>query len=130
MIFLSIEFSYHQRLKQIAIYMRPIFELDQVFKQDFHEDGHNESSLDLSSTMTIERPRTYSDSSITSIDGDENNSMMHSKRQLFPQIHSEINPLLSPLENNQTQPLFSNEWELYGAQLVDPLAIGSTSSDD
>ena len=130
MIFLSIDFSYHQRLKQIAIYMRPIFELDHVLKQDAHDDGHNESSFDLSSTMKIDRPRTYSDSSITSIDGDENNSMIHLKRQLFPKTYLEINPLLSPLENNQTQPLFSNEWELYGTQLVDPLTIEPTSSDD
>lgn len=113
-------FSYHQRLKQIAIYMRPIFELNQILQQDIHEDAPNESTLDLPSMINNERSRTYSDSSITSIDGDENNSITHLRINVFP----------SPLENNQAQPLFANTFELYGTHLVDPLVIRSTSVID
>ncbi len=60
------EFSYQQRLKQIAIYMRPIFELDEILQQDAHEDEQQ-----ITFSIKLERPRTYSDSSIASIDGNE-----------------------------------------------------------
>ncbi len=56
------EFSYQQRLKQIAIYMRPIFELDEILQQDEQR---------ITFSIKLERPRTYSDSSIASIDGNE-----------------------------------------------------------
>jgi len=105
----TFEATYQQRLKQIAIYMRPIFELDGILQQDSHED---ESLTETSSTIKNERSRTYSDSSIASIDVDENISTIRSKKQ-FNKMNS--------LSNNEPQPLFSNDIELYGTQLVNPL---------
>ena len=101
--------------------MRPIFELDEILHQDAHEDGLNECFIDPSSTIKMERPRTYSDSSITSIDGDENTSKRH-----FAKTQLGINSISSSLTNNEPQPLFANELELYGTQLVHPLFTSSS----
>jgi hypothetical protein len=46
--------------------MRPIFELDEILQQDAHEDEQQ-----ITFSIKLERPRTYSDSSIASIDGNE-----------------------------------------------------------
>jgi len=101
--------------------MRPIFELEDILQQDAHEDGLNDNTneqpttpiLSTISKSKLERPRTYSDSSITSIDGDENTSAIHLKKQSILN-HSGMN-------SNEIQPLFSNDIELYGTQLVNPL---------
>lgn len=98
-------FSYQQRLKQIAIYMRPIFELDEILQQDAHED--EQRITPSTPILSIERLRTYSDSSMASIDGE-------------PCIKNQLG-VHSLLTNNEPQPLFSNEIELYGTQLVNPL---------
>jgi hypothetical protein len=98
--------------------MRPIFELDEILQQDLHEDGLNESSIEQQTTPSTPilstRPRTYSDSSIASIDGDDN-------KKLFNK-----NSLSTLLIKNKPQPLFSNDIELYGTQLVNPLLSLST----
>jgi hypothetical protein len=72
--------------------------------------------------VNTERPRTYSDSSLASIDGDDNISTIHSKKQ------SNKNHLETSLINNEPKPLFSNDIELYGTQLVHPLLFLSSSS--
>lgn len=100
--------------------MRPIFKLDHILQQDIHEDGQNDCSMEqqitpltpVLSTIKSERPRTYSDSSITSMDGDENILTIRSNKKLI---------------NNELQPLFSNDLELYGTQLVNPLLLLSSS---
>jgi len=64
--------------------MQPIFELDEILQQDIHEDGLNESSIEQQTTPSMintERSRTYSDSSLASIDGDDNISTIRSKKQ-------------------------------------------------
>ncbi len=50
--------------------MKPIFELEGILQQDAHEDGLNDGTNEQQTIM--ERPRTYSDSSMNSIDGDDN----------------------------------------------------------
>lgn len=120
---------YQQRLKQIAIYMKPIFELDEILQQDIHEDGQNECfnehpTTPIVSIIKLERPRTYSDSSMTSIDGDENTLTTY-KKNLLNRTHLNTNSLLT---TNEPQPLFSNDNELYGTQLVNPLSFFSSSS--
>jgi len=109
--------------------MRPIFELDEILQQDIHEDGLNESSIEQQTTPTIntERPRTYSDSSLASIDGDDNISTIHSKKQ-SNKNHLGTTSLSTSLINNEPKPLFSNDIELYGTQLVNPLLFLSSSS--
>jgi len=129
--------SYQQRLKQIAVYMRPIFELDEILRQDAHEDspteGPNESPVEQQTpslisalpTMKFERQRTNSDSSTASMDGDEINTTTRSKKH---KNHLGLMSLSASLANNQPQALFSNETELFGTQLVNPLLILSSSN--
>ncbi|CAF0987393.1 unnamed protein product [Adineta ricciae] len=112
--------SFQQRLRQIAIYMRPIFEFDDVLKQDMHEDGVNDNTIEHQSMLLSsrnDRQRTYSDSSMNSIDGDDNpnkgKNQDRSETLLFKNIPAE--------------PLYSNDVELYGAQLVNPVSILSSS---
>lgn len=124
--------SYQQRLKQIAVYMRPIFELDEILRQDAHEDppteGPSESPVEQQMpplisalpTAKFERQRTNSDSSTASMDGDDTNPT-RSKRQ--HKNHLGLMSLSASLANNQPQALFSNETELFGTQLVNPLSI-------
>lgn len=126
--------SYQQRLKQIAVYMRPIFELDEILRQDAHEDpieGPSESPVEQQPPSSInsplppvkfERQRTNSDSSTASMDGDDTNSTTRSKR------HKNHLGLISSLANNQPQVLFSSETELFGTSLVNPLLLLSSSS--
>jgi hypothetical protein len=105
--------------------MRPIFELNDILQQDTDEDGSNEQQT--TPLITIERPRTYSDSSITSIDGDEYISAIHLKRQSNRNYLGMISLSTSTI-NNQPQPFFSNDIELYGTKLVNPLLFLSSSS--
>ncbi len=129
-------FSYQQRLKQIAVYMRPIFELDEILRQDAHEDtstdGPNESPVEQQPPlpslpiMKVERQRTNSDSSTASMDGDDTNSTTRSKRQHKNPLG--LISLSASLANNQPQALFSNETELFGTQLVNPLLLLSSSN--
>ncbi|CAF1172359.1 unnamed protein product [Adineta steineri] len=127
----TFETNYRQRLKQIAIYMRPILEFDEILRQDAHEDGMNEFSNELqaiSSMLSIiktERPRTYSDSSMASLDGDDDMLTIHSKKE---PNKNRLEMISLSLANNQPQPLFSNDIELYGTQLVNPLLVLSSSS--
>ena len=80
--------------------MRPMFEFEEILQQDIHEDEQP------TPTSKLVRPRTYSDSSIASMD--ENQFRM----TLFT--------------NHHPQPLFSNELELYGTHLINPLLICSS----
>jgi hypothetical protein len=113
--------------------MRPIFEFDEILQQDIHEDGLNESSIEqqmtpltpVLSTINTERSRTYSDSSLASIDGDDHILTIRSKKQ-FNKNHLGTNSLSTSLINNEPQPLFSNDIELYGTQLVNPLLFLSS----
>ncbi|CAF0720365.1 unnamed protein product [Adineta ricciae] len=116
----TFEANFQQRLRQIAIYMRPIFEFDDVLKQDMHEDGVNDNTIEHQSMLLSsrnDRQRTYSDSSMNSIDGDDNpnkgKNQDRSETLLFKNIPAE--------------PLYSNDVELYGAQLVNPVSILSSS---
>ncbi len=116
--------------------MRPIFEFDEILQQDIHEDGLNELSIEqqmtpltpvLSTNNNTERSRTYSDSSLASIDGDDHILTIRSKKQLNKN-HLGTNSLSTSLINNEPQPLFSNDIELYGTQLVNPLLFWSSSA--
>ncbi|CAF1582545.1 unnamed protein product [Rotaria magnacalcarata] len=133
----TFEATYQQRLKQIAVYMRPIFELDEILRQDAHEDsptdGSNESPAEqpvstLISTLPAvktERQRTNSDSSTASIEVDDPNSTTtRSKRH---KNHLGLISLSASLANNQPQALFSNETELFGTQLVNPSLLLSSN---
>ncbi|CAF1020590.1 unnamed protein product [Rotaria sp. Silwood1] len=135
----TFEATYQQRLKQIAVYMRPIFELDEILRQDAHEDspgeGPNESPVEQQSSSLIstlptirsERQRTNSDSSAASIEADDTNSTTtRSKRQ--HRNHLGLTSLSASLANNQPQALFSNETELFGTQLINPLLLLSSSN--
>ncbi|UJR27689.1 hypothetical protein I4U23_008967 [Adineta vaga] len=133
----TFEATYQQRLKQIAVYMRPIFELEEILRQDAHEDisadGPNESPVDqqappltpLLPTSKTERQRTNSDSSTASMDADDANSISRSKKS--HKNHLGLNSLSSSLTNNQPQALFSTETELFGTQLVNPLLLLSSN---
>ena len=130
--------SYQQRLKQIAVYMRPIFELDEVLRQDAHEDspvdGPMESPVELQLPVLTpilpnsknERQRTNSDSSTASMDGDEAGGTSRSKRT--HRSHLGQSSLSASLTNNQPQALFSSKSELYGTGLVNPLSVLSSST--
>ncbi|CAF4355230.1 unnamed protein product, partial [Rotaria sp. Silwood2] len=136
----TFEATYQQRLKQIAVYMRPIFELDEILRQDANEDspgdtGPNESPVEQQSSSLIstlptikhERQRTNSDSSTASIEADDTNSTTtRSKRQ--HKNHLGLISLSASLANNQPQALFSNETELFGTQLINPLLLLSSSN--
>ncbi|CAF4556369.1 unnamed protein product [Rotaria sp. Silwood1] len=135
----TFEATYQQRLKQIAVYMRPIFELDEILRHDTHEDrpgeGPNESPVEQQSSSLIstlptirsERQRTNSDSSAASIEADDTNSTTtRSKRQ--HRNHLGLTSLSASLANNQPQALFSNETELFGTQLINPLLLLSSSN--
>ncbi|UJR21739.1 hypothetical protein I4U23_024814 [Adineta vaga] len=115
----TFEANFQQRLRQIAIYMRPIFEFDEILKQDIHEDGLNESIIDL---LTNVRQRTYSDSSMNSIDGDDYVLNIHSNTEKHKKS---VDTIL--FKNNHPHPLFSNDVELYGTQLMNPLLLLSSS---
>jgi len=118
--------------------MRPIFELDEILRQDAHEDppidGPNESPVEQQTsslvsvlpTMKFERQRTNSDSSTASMDADDINLTTRSKKQ--HKNHLGLISLSSSVANNQPQALFSNETELFGTQLVNPLLILSSSN--
>lgn len=132
----TFEATYQQRLKQIAVYMRPIFELDEILRQDAHEDsptdGLNEGSIEqhgqpLGSNLPsikIDRQRTNSDSSTGSNDVDDTNSTTRSKKQ--HKNHLGLNSLSAALANNQPQPLFSNDTELFGTSLINPSLLLSS----
>jgi hypothetical protein len=132
----TFEATYQQRLKQIAVYMRPIFELDEILRQDAHEDppadGPTESPVEqqppsLTSPLPpakFERQRTNSDSSTASMDGDDTNPTIRTKRH---KNHLGLMSLSASLANNQPQALFSNETELFGTQLVNPLLLLSSN---
>jgi hypothetical protein len=118
--------------------MRPIFELDEILRQDAHEDppadGPTESPVEqqqpslLNSplpTMKFERQRTNSDSSTASMDGDDTNATTRTKKH---KNHLGLISLSASLANNQPQALFSNETELFGTQLVNPLLLLSSSN--
>jgi len=134
----TFEATYQQRLKQIAVYMRPIFELEEILRQDAHEDsptdGPTESPFDQSAaplTPTLpaakfERQRTNSDSSTASMDAEDANGTTKSKRQHRSHLGL-ISSSLSTL-NNPPQALFSNETELFGSQLINPLNQLNTST--
>ena len=126
-------FSYQQRLKQIAVYMRPIFELDEILRQDAHEDlptdGTSEilteqTSMPSTPTVKLERQRTNSDSSTASIDGDDTGTAGRPKRQ--HKIHLPPIPSSILLINTQPQPLYSSENDLYGTPLINPQTLVST----
>ena len=118
--------------------MRPIFELDEILRQDAHEDppmeGPSESPVEQQQQqpppsinsplppVKFERQRTNSDSSTASMDGDDTNSTTRSKR------HKNQLGLISSLANNQPQALFSTEAELFGTTLVNPLLLLSSSN--
>jgi hypothetical protein len=117
--------------------MRPIFELEEILRQDAHEDsigdGPNESPVEqqappLVSTIPSiksDRQRANSDSSTASMDGDDINSTTRSKKQ--HKYHLGLMSLSASLANNQPQALFSNEAELFGTQLVNPLLLLSSN---
>lgn len=116
--------------------MRPIFELEEILRQDAHEDSPTDGSNELlgeqqaSSTVNLppvktERQRTNSDSSTASMDGDDPNSTTtRSKRH---KNHSGLLSLSASLANNQPQALFNNETELFGTQLVNPCLLLSSN---
>jgi hypothetical protein len=118
--------------------MRPIFELDEILRQDAHEDpptdGPNESPVEqqppslipVLPTTKFERQRTNSDSSTASMDADDINPTIRSKKQ--HKNHLGLISLSASVANNQPQALFSNETELFGTQLVNPLLILSSSN--
>jgi hypothetical protein len=121
--------------------MRPIFELDEILRQDAHEDsladGSNEFPVEQQTTpstpilstlptMRIERQRINSDSSVASMDGDDNTSILHPKKQQNKN-HLGMISLSASLNGNQPQPLFANDIELYGTQLVNPLLLLSST---
>ena len=114
--------------------MRPIFELDEILRQDAHEDtpadGPNESPVEQQAPSLpptkIERQRTNSDSSTASMDADDTNAPTRSKKQ--HKNHLGLISLSASLANNQPQALFSNETELFGTQLVNPLLLLSSSN--
>lgn len=112
--------------------MRPIFELEEILRQDAHEDspteGPNEFSFDQSSApltptlppVRFERQRTNSDSSTASMDAEDANGNTKPKRQHrshFGLISSSLSAM-----NNEPQALFSSETELFGSPLIDPLS--------
>ena len=117
--------------------MRPIFELEEILRQDAHEDspidGPNESPLEQQAPTLVptlptaknERQRTNSDSSTASMDGDDINSSTRSKKQ--HKNHLGLISLSASLANTQPQALFSNEAELFGTQLVNPLLLLSSN---
>ena len=114
--------------------MRPIFELEEILRQDAHEDppmeGPSESPVEQQplainspvAPVKFERQRTNSDSSNASMDGDETNATTRSKR------HKNHLGLMTSLANNQPQALFSSEAELFGSSLVNPLLLLSSSN--
>ncbi len=117
--------------------MRPIFELDEILRQDAHEDPPadvpTESPVEqqpppsLTSPLPpakFERQRTNSDSSTASMDGDDTNPTIRTKRH---KNHLGLMSLSASLANNQPQALFSNETELFGTQLVNPLLLLSSN---
>ena len=118
--------------------MRPIFELDEILRQDAHEDSPNDgpnespveqqaqSTLSTSQPIKFERQRTNSDSSTASIDADDTNSTTRPKKQ--HKNHLGLTSLSTALANNQPQALFSTETELFGTQLVYPLSLLSPSN--
>ena len=125
-------FSYQQRLKQIGVYMRPIFELDEILRQDAHEDvlpdGQIESSpveQQQTTTAKFERQRTNSESSTASMDEGETNGGQRSKKFHRNSLGSN---LLSNSAANQPQAFFSSETELFGIQLVNPLVLLTSSN--
>ena len=117
--------------------MRPIFELEEILRQDAHEDppadGPTESPVEqqppsINSPLPhgkFERQRTNSDSSTASMDGDDTNPGTRSKRH---KNHLGLISLSASLANNQPQALFSTESELLGTQLVNPLLLLSSSN--
>jgi hypothetical protein len=105
--------------------MRSIFEFNEILQQDAHED-EQQTVLSILPTMQIERQRTYSDSSITSIDGDDNIFTMRSKKG-NSKTCLEMISLSTLLTNNEPQPFFSNDVELYGTNLVNPLLVFSST---
>lgn len=117
--------------------MRPIFELDEILRQDAHEDppaeGPNESPVEQQAppltpvlpTARLERQRTNSDSSTASMDGDDINSTARTKKH---KNHLGLISLSASLANNQPQALFSSETELFGTQLINPLTILTSSN--
>jgi hypothetical protein len=80
--------------------MRPIFEFDEILQQDAHED--EQQITPSTPTFQLDRPRTYSDSSVASMD---------------------CNELSILLTNAEPKPLFTNEIDLYGTHLVNPLLL-------
>lgn len=115
--------------------MRPIFELDEILRQDAHEDspteGLNESPVEQQALSTLppvkfERQRTNSESSTASMDGDDTISTTRPKKQ--HKTHLGLNSLSASLVNNQPQALFLTEAELFGTQLVNPLLLLSSSN--
>lgn len=127
----TFEATYQQRLKQIAVYMRPIFELDEILRQDAHEDvspeGQNESPIEQQTpTAKFERQRTNSESSTASMDEGETNSSSRPKK--FHRNSLGLNSLSNSSALNQPQAFFSSETELFGTQLVNPLALLTSSN--
>lgn len=121
------------------MYLRPIFELDEILRQDAHEDspadGHGESPVELAPaplTPTLaqtkfERQRTNSDSSTASMDAEDGNSAARSKRQHTKHHLGLLGSSASAL-NHPPQALFSTDMELYGTQLVNPLSLLSSAN--
>lgn len=111
--------------------MRPIFELDEILRQDAHEDvlpdGQIESSPVEQQTTTakFERQRTNSESSTASMDEGETNGGQRSKKFHRNSLGSN---LLSNSAANQPQAFFSSETELFGIQLVNPLVLLTSSN--
>ena len=110
---------FQQRLRQIAIYMRPIVEFDELLKQDAHEDGVSDP---VAEQQTNDRRRKYSDSSMTSIDGEDEATIRNRKNQ----ANKNRSQILRST-SSQPQPFYSDAGELYGAQLVNPLAVLTSS---
>jgi hypothetical protein len=101
--------------------MQPIVEFEELLKQDAHEDGISEAFAEQQST---DRRRTYSDSSMTSIDG-EDSVISHRTKSHDNKDRLQVSWSL----DNQPQPFFSNAIELYGAQLVNPLLLLTSSME-
>jgi len=117
--------AYKQRLKQIAIYMKPIFELDLLLKQDTTDvDGDEPLPITTASsplTAAGIHKRTNSESSTAS---DEMQVQTQTTPTANRKKRKSEKTIMEQLDANDdlVVPLFNNDFDLYGGiNLINPL---------
>ncbi|CAF1035847.1 unnamed protein product, partial [Didymodactylos carnosus] len=140
--------TYHLRLKQIAIYMKPIFELDLILKEDTLSVGsdteeeqqltNTKTSTTIITTEKLNKQQNKQSKTSNTTTSSKISSHKRSNSESSASIEDDVIPsnknkkakkqsLLLPTTTIQDQnsniivPLFSNDLELFGTVLVNPL---------